>query len=668
MKVHYDLDKLPAFNNAVITIGSFDGVHLGHQELLHRINRLARRTGGESVVITFHPHPRSIIYPQDDKLSLLSTIEEKISLIGRYAVDHLVIAPFSVAFSQLSADEYIHKFIVGRFHPRYVVIGYDHRFGLNRMGDINYLEWHGRSLGYEVIQIEKQVIDDLSVSSTKIRKAVEEGDIAAANRLLGHPYTLMAKVVYGRQLGTKMGFPTANLQSGTANKLIPRDGIYAVRVKHEGNQYEGMLYIGQRPTIKDDNHRSVEVNIFDFDEYIYGQTLEVEFVEFIRPDATFESVEALQQQLSADREQARARLSAASLASPPVQRARKTAVVILNFNGIDYLRQYLPSVVAHVEPDTTVYLADNASTDGSVDWVRKHQPGVHVIALTQNYGFAEGYNQALKTLDADTYVLLNSDVAVQQGWMRPCLQRLWSAPEVAAVQPKILSLSQPGKFEYAGAAGGWIDMLGYPFCRGRIFSDLEDDRGQYDTAEEIFWASGAALFIKADLFHGLGGFDGDYFAHSEEIDLCWRLKRAGFEIWVEPGSSVFHLGGGTLDYLSARKAYLNFRNTLLTVYKNAPIYMLIWWLPLRLLLDGLAGGLFLFQGKWKHISAIISAHWYFFPRAAYWWRKRHHYNRLIAAASLRPGRSNAGIYYGSIVWQYFALGKTHFSDIAFWKK
>lgn len=662
MKVYYDLDHLPGFQNAVITIGSFDGVHLGHQQLLKKINRLARRSGGESVVITFHPHPRSIIYPQDDTLRLLTTIDEKVALFERYGVDHLVIAPFSVEFSQLSADEYIHKFLVGRFKPRFIVIGYDHKFGLNRQGDVRYLEWHGKELGYEVVQIEKQELADISISSTKIRAALEKGDIQTANSLLGHPYILTGKVVHGQQIGTQLGFPTANLDLGFRQKLIPHDGIYAVRVKHEEVWYGGMLYIGKRPTLKGADHRTIEVNIFDFDQRIYGHSLEVELLDFIRSDASFPNMDALQQQLEQDQLAVKKCLAT----MPQTQddyTTQQVAVVILNYNGRKYLERFLPGVIANSPSSTAIYVADNGSTDDSLAWLAKHAPQVKCLALPENYGFAEGYNRALQQVDADVYVLLNSDVEVTPHWLAPCLKQLRHNPKTAACQPKIKSYDHRAQFEYAGAAGGWLDSLGYPFCRGRIFGHTETDEGQYDEVSEIFWASGAALFIKADLFHLIGGFDGDYFAHAEEIDLCWRLKRAGYQILCDPSSVVYHMGGGTLNYQTPRKTYLNFRNTLCTVFKNEPLAKLWWWFPLRLLMDGLAGLLFLVQGKWQHIGAIIEAHWYFFPRMAYWWRKRKHYDQIIDLASVGPDRSALAVWPGSVVWQYYALRRRHFKDL-----
>ncbi|MCB0638905.1 MAG: bifunctional riboflavin kinase/FAD synthetase [Lewinella sp.] len=664
MRVFYELDQLPAFQNAVITIGSFDGVHRGHQQLLARINRLARRCEGESVVITFHPHPRQVIYPQDDSLRLLTTIEEKVELFGRYGVDNVVVVPFTVEFSQLSADEYIKAFLIDRFAPRFIVIGYDHRFGLNRQGNIEYLKWYSQQAGYEVVEIPPQEVDDMAVSSSKIRRALEAGQVAAAHRWLGHPFSLTGKVVYGQQIGSKMGFPTANIKVGEKLKLLPPDGIYAVRVRYGEKTWDGMLYIGRRPSIADQNKRSIEVNIFDFNQDIYGETLSIEFLDYIRGDETFPTLDDLREQLARDREDVRNRLRELPSVDEPSPGTQQTAIVILNFNGADFLRKFLPEVVRTAKAaGCTVVVADNGSTDDSLAMMRAEFPDLTILDLGSNFGFAEGYNRALANIDADYYVLLNSDVRVTDDWLTPCLERLAAEPGLAACQPKILSQEDPECFEYAGAAGGWLDALGYPFCRGRIFATTEKDEGQYDDPDPIFWASGAALFIKADLFHRIGGFDGDYFAHAEEIDLCWRLKRAGYRIEACPSAVVYHYGGGTLAYQNPRKTYLNFHNTLVTGFKNEPLGKLPWWLLARLLLDGLAGCLFLVQGKWAHIWSIIRAHWHFFPRLGYWWRRRQDYDRRIKALTIGPSTEREGVYPGSIVWAYYGRGRRHFGEI-----
>ncbi len=653
MRVFYQLEDLPQFKRAVLTIGSFDGVHSGHQQLLARINRLARQSGGESIVITFHPHPRQVIYPKDDSLKLLSTIEEKVALFERYEVDNVVVVPFTVAFSQLSADEYIQRFLVDKFHPATIVIGYDHKFGLNRQGDIDYLKWHSKGAGFNVVEIEQKEVDDIAVSSTKIRNALLSGKVKEAGRWLNHQYTLTGKVVHGQQLGTKLGFPTANIKPSNKYKLIPADGIYAVRVVHQEDEYNGMLYIGRRPSIEGVDERVIEVNIFDFDQKIYGQELTLSLVEYTRGDQHFSDLEGLKKQLAEDKEASLQILSKEEPNSLGATFNPQVAIVILNYNGAEYLKQFLPSVIDSLEnTDYRLIVADNASTDNSLEVLSTEFPEVDCLRLDKNHGFAGGYNEALAQVEADYFVLLNSDVKVTKDWLHPCIEQLEADPGLAACQPKIKAYSDPEYFEYAGGAGGWIDTLGYPFCRGRIFATLEQDEEQYEEKEEIFWASGAAMFVRADLFKSFGGFDADYFAHAEEIDLCWRFKRAGYRVMAIPSSIVYHLGGGTLAYQSVRKTYLNFHNTLVTSFKNESKGKLLWWLPLRLLMDGLAGCLFLLQGKWQHIGAIVKAHWHFFPRLGYWLKRRRSYNQRITTLAIGP-ENRKGIYRGSIVWAYY---------------
>ena len=664
MRVFTDLQSLPAFREAVITIGSFDGVHLGHQAIFEKLRRLALNTGGESVVITFHPHPRQVIYPQDEPIKLLSTPEEKIRLIASCGIDNLVIVPFTIEFSQLNADEYIHNFIVEKFHPRCIVIGYDHRFGLNRQGDVSFLRWHGEAAGYEVVEIGAREADEITVSSTKIRNCIKSGDVAGANKLLGRPYALTGKVVHGEQIGTRLGFPTANVEPDAGNKLIPSDGIYAVRVHLGDESFDGMLYIGNRPSVPGKGEQRIEVNIFKFNRDIYGWDIRIEFVGFIRHDARMENLDRLKMQLTRDREQVQALLARVESEESKKKAGRSDlAVVILNYNGRAWLEKFLPGVIRDSGEKAVVYVADNASSDDSLSWLSDHFPAIRQVPLKKNYGFAEGYNRALDRIDADYYVLLNSDVETTPGWLDPAVQMMENDRLIAAVQPKILDYNRRDRFEYAGAAGGWIDFLGYPFCRGRIFAETETDAGQYDEPEEIFWASGAALFIRADLFHRIGGFDANYFAHAEEIDLCWRLKRAGFKVMAEPRSVVFHVGGGTLAYETPRKAYLNFRNTLFTSFKNEPLPKLLWLLPVRLLLDGVAGLLFLSQGKFAHIISIFRAHGSFYRQLAKTWRKRRENAGLIANLSGGRPMNRCGILPGSIVWRYYARGKRRFRQV-----
>ncbi|MCU0419548.1 MAG: glycosyltransferase family 2 protein [Cyclobacteriaceae bacterium] len=331
----------------------------------------------------------------------------------------------------------------------------------------------------------------------------------------------------------------------------------------------------------------------------------------------------------------------------------RTAVVILNFNGEHFLRAFLPAVVAH-SPDATLVVADNGSTDGSQRLVREQFPTITLLDLGQNWGFCEGYNRALAQVAADYYVLLNSDVEVTPGWLAPLINWLDGNPNTAAVQPKIKAQRQKTHFEYAGAAGGFVDVLGYPFCRGRIFSHLEEDAGQYDQPRPVFWASGACMLVRASVFHALGGLDKDYFAHMEEIDLCWKVRRSGFEVWCLPESTVFHVGGGTLAAGSSRKTYLNFRNGLSLLYKHAPPPDLWWKIALRLMLDWVAALSFVRTG-WAHTAAVFRAHYHFvksFPRER---AKR----RALAATPYAVTE----MYGGSVVRDYYLNGTQRFSEL-----
>ena len=663
MKVHYQLENLPRFRRAVITIGSFDGVHRGHQQLLARIQRLAERRGGESIVITFDPHPRTVLRPDDDSLRLLTTTPEKAACCEAAGIDHLVVVPFTIDFSHQTPEAYIRNFLVKHFSPERIVIGYDHRFGKDRKGDLAYLRYHGDELGYEVIEIDAQEVNSITVSSTKIREALLEGDVRTAHTLLGRPYAITGAVVEGKKIGRTIGFPTANIEPAHRLKLIPANGIYAVRALHDGRELEGMLYIGDRPSLNDGRGVVIELNIFDFAEDLYGQTLTVEFTDYLRGDLELNGLEALRAQLAADEKAARTALTQpAPTADNKDEYQPDTAVVILNYNGRTYLENYLPGVVASLPPYARAIVADNLSTDDSVSWMKEHHPDVELIELPENFGFANGYNMAMLHVDADIYVLLNSDVRVTPDWITQIVP-LFKDETIGAVQPKILAEADHDRFEYAGAAGGYLDYLDYPFCRGRIFTHTERDEGQYDGRTEIFWATGAAFFCRADLFHALGGFEPEYFAHAEEIDLCWRMKRAGYKIMVEPASVVYHVGGGTLNYNTPRKTYLNFRNTLTTSFKNEPVSRLAWWLPVRLVLDGVAGVLFLTQGNFSHIASILNAHFHFYRHLGLWLQRRKRRNEQIAAAKIGEDRTEIGRIADSIILHYYLLGHRRFAEI-----
>ena len=335
-----------------------------------------------------------------------------------------------------------------------------------------------------------------------------------------------------------------------------------------------------------------------------------------------------------------------------------TAIVILNYNGAHFLRRFLPGVLAHAA-GARVVVADNASTDESRALLQREFPAVQVLAFTENLGFCEGYNQALARLDYAFYVLLNSDVAVRPGWLPPLRQLLAAHPRAAAAQPKILAHANPTLFEYAGAGGGYLDALAYPFCRGRLFDTLETDLGQYDDPRPVAWASGACCLVRASAWRALGGFEPAFFAHMEEIDFCWRAQNAGYEVWYAGGASVVeHVGGGTLPKSSSRKTYLNFRNGLALLFKNAAPGELAASLILRVLLDWVAGLRLLVAGNWPEARAVGWAHLHFFLRLGYWRRRR----KLAQPHLLVSER--AGTYAGSVVWAYFGQGKKVFSHLA----
>ncbi len=290
----------------------------------------------------------------------------------------------------------------------------------------------------------------------------------------------------------------------------------------------------------------------------------------------------------------------------------KTAVVVLNWNGKAWLEKFLPTLVKHSQ-GAAVFVADNASTDNSVAFVKDNFPTVKTIVNASNGGYAKGYNDALKQIDAEYFVLINSDIEVTDGWLTPIITLMDADKQIAACQPKMLDYNNKTKFEYAGASGGFIDNLGYPFCRGRIFNDLEEDQEQYNDAVEVFWATGACLFVRAEYFNAIGGLDEDFFAHQEEIDLCWRLKNKGYKIMAEPKSVVYHVGGGTLNAGSPFKTHLNFRNNLFMLFKNFPASSLFIVIPARLVLDGVAALTFLNKEKGlQHVIAIAKAHFSFY--------------------------------------------------------
>lgn len=657
MNVHLNIEKLPVFRNAIVTIGSFDGVHRGHQKILRKLNDLAQKVKGESVVVSFEPHPRSVIYPKDESLQLLSTLDEKLQLFEQYGVDHVVIVPFTIEFSQLKAREYVEKFLIGKFHPHTLVVGYDHRFGLNREGSFSLLKKYEENGAFRLERIEKQELQRIGISSTKIRTALNKADILQANQLLNHPYSMIGKVIHGKKLGKKLGFPTANLIIDGKKKLIPPDGIYAVHINIDKQQYSGMLYIGQRKTLGSDASPSIEVHIFDFTDDLYDEKITVHFLSFIRPDAEFESLDDLTIQLKQDQQQVQRYFSSHLPSTATV------GLVFLNYNGLPFLKKYMSSWFQSGYPHAEIIIADNGSTDDSLQWLRENYPEVLCLELGENHGFAGGYNLALRQLDHDYFALINTDVELTEGWLKPLILRMEGNQSIAVCQPKILDATNRSLFEYAGAAGGLIDILGFPFCRGRILHEIEQDDGQYDQEQEIFWSSGAAFVIKADLYHALGGFDEQYFAHQEEIDLCWRIKRAGYRVLACPGSVVYHQGGGTLGYERPRKVFLNFRNNLATLFKNCSFGKLLWLIPLRLLLDWLAAARFLVTGKVKNCLAVFKAQINFILWIPALIRKRWRYQYMINHNSLVPRENLRGEYQRSILIDFYLRGYVKYSEL-----
>lgn len=334
----------------------------------------------------------------------------------------------------------------------------------------------------------------------------------------------------------------------------------------------------------------------------------------------------------------------------------KTAVIILNYNGISLLEEYLPSVTANTL-DADIIVADNGSTDGSVQWLNQHYPTVRLLALDRNYGFAEGYNKAIRNVEADYVVLLNSDVNTPEGWLQPLVETLDKHRDCVACQPKIIADKRRTHFEHAGAAGGFIDKYGYPLCRGRMIDIVEEDHGQYDTDIEIFWATGACMMIRRQAYLEAGGLDSRFFAHQEEIDLCWRLKARGHSIRYVGRSTVYHLGGGSLGYESPRKVYLNFRNNALMLYKNLPANEYWHIAPFRLLLDYLAGLQMLLQGKKEHFKAVINAR-RDFRKTKNDFRADRRTNLSLTVTKKIKGRLNLWV-----IWQVYINKKTKFSDL-----
>ncbi len=339
---------------------------------------------------------------------------------------------------------------------------------------------------------------------------------------------------------------------------------------------------------------------------------------------------------------------------------KKTAIVILNWNGKNYLERFLPSVIRFSDHDgSQVYVVDNGSTDHSVLWLEKNLPEVKIICFEKNLGFALGYKKALSLISADYYILLNSDVEVTDGWLQPLIHTMESDGSIGACMPKIRSYNNNNYFEYAGAAGGFIDTFGYPFCRGRILNSIEEDKGQYDNQSEIFWASGACMMVRATSYGAAGGMDGDFFAHMEEIDLCWRMKRMGYRIICNPRSVVFHVGGGTLPNNTPRKIFLNYRNNLYLLFKNLPPKRLVYILGIRMLLDGMSALAYLLTFRTGFFISVLKAHFSFYREIPHLFRKRKELYKMEKKHSVNH------ILKGSILVNYFLKKRRAFTDLNF---
>jgi GT2 family glycosyltransferase len=333
----------------------------------------------------------------------------------------------------------------------------------------------------------------------------------------------------------------------------------------------------------------------------------------------------------------------------------KVAIVILNYNTRPLLERFLPIVLATEYENKEVWLVDNASTDDSVSFCKTHFATTHILASEKNLGYAGGYNWALNQIEADYFVLLNSDVKVTPNWLNPLVSLAISDIQIAAIQPKILDFKDTAKFEYAGACGGYLDKWGYPFCRGRLFDTLETDTAQYNDAVNVFWASGACMFVRASSYKNSGGLDSDFFAHMEEIDLCWRMQRMGYKIMVEPASKVYHIGGGTLAEGSDQKYFLNFRNNLVMLAKNHQSYFWFFIVIWRMILDGVSALKFLKDGKPSVVLTILKAHFAFWSKFHTIIGKRRWVKTL--------GSATVFVYPKSIVWHYFLRGKKYFNQL-----
>ncbi|MDQ3142406.1 MAG: bifunctional riboflavin kinase/FAD synthetase [Bacteroidota bacterium] len=663
MKV-YDLhhDILPEFKDTVVSIGAYDGLHIGHQRIIHELVQTAKSRHSQSILITFYPHPKKIIDQGSAHIKMLLSKKEKEQILDSLGLDILVIVPFTVEFSQLLAADFVEGFLMKQFDPAVIVVGFDHKFGIHGSGDMKLLRAYEAEQMFTVIEIPKLVSSQTKISSSFIRSLVQINDFEKIREFLGRPYSIQGTVVSGQRIGTTLGYPTANLEPDDPDKLLPNDGIYAAVCYIQDRSFESMLYIGTRPTLGEKLKTTIEIHLFDFKEDIYHSKIKIDVIKFIRPDEKFTTIDELKRKITEDERNVKIVLRPFSLlyqksAQPQV------AIAVLNYNGQKYLEEFLPAMIKFKPDNATLYIIDNASTDDSIYFLERNYPEITIIRLLRNYGFAGGYNKGLSQIKSDYFAIVNSDVKINSDWISPLLDKMIKNPEVFITQPKIKSLTRPNEFEYAGAAGGLIDFIGYPFCFGRILDNLEEDKGQYESEREIFWASGAAMLVKASVFEKLRGFDSEYFAHQEEIDFCWRVKRMGGKVMYIPSGEVFHLGGGTLAYDHPQKVYLNFKNNLYTIFKNIEWYKLYYILPIRLILDVLIGISFIFKGKFSIAISILKAYVVAISSTLFLVQKKKNTDALIKTYSFKKSNLR-GMLKGSIFVQYYLFNKRTVGDIS----
>jgi len=521
LQIHRGLENLPKFRNAVLTIGSFDGVHHGHRTIIQRLVEVAKEVDGESIIITFDPHPRKVVFPNDKSLRLLTTTSEKVALLEDTGLDHLVIIPFTIEFSQINPYDYVDKILIAKCQVKHLIIGYDHKFGLSRSGDINLLKLYEEKGAFTVEEISKQDVDSLHVSSSQIRNHILGGDIAKANKLLVKGFRLSGIVEKGHQIAGPLGYPTANCSINDPDKILPAYGSYAAEVICQGVTYQGMMYIGKSATLKKDSKVIVETNLFaQLDHSLYGKHIEIFPLSYIREDVKFDSKEELIYNIDGDK-------IVCLHYFGQREKDQLVTTAILNYNGVKFLEKFLPSHLESTYKSQEILVIDNASTDNSKSTLETKFPDVKIKELKENIGFAGGYNEGLQNVNTKYVAIVNSDIEVSEDWLEPLVSALENSPELVAVQPKIISYNDKSKFEYAGAAGGMLDKIGYPYCRGRIMDTVEEDKGQYNTDLKTDWTSGAAMLIRTEAFKEADGFNKDFFAHMEEIDLCWLLRSTG---------------------------------------------------------------------------------------------------------------------------------------------